>query len=653
MTRRRDNEFRLKPAAPKGKQSRAGERFLTGVLHGVNRAGGMPSRRPSTKPRPTLARLGRGAGAAAFAGSKLGPRSRRVVIKSRIVNLKRVTPQAVDAYLRYIARAGVGYDGQPTQPYGPETDAADWHEFAAAGRKDRHQFRFIVSAEDGSRLTDLRDFTRELMATMERDLVTDLEWIAVDHWDTDNPHTHVVLRGKDEWGKDLIIARQYLTDGMRLRACELSTRWLGQRTEIEILESLKRDVSQEAWTGLDRQLQTLARDGAINLARPNADVEVLQHRNLLIGRLQVLADMGLAREQESGLWELSSKAEATLRALGERGDIIRAMQRALRGQQRELALFDADPGAAPIVGRIVAAGYLDELEERAYAIVDGIDGRAHHVPIGQPDLNEFPVGGIVEARPTSLRAADRNVAALSRDGVYLTEEHRAHLRAQGDPRHDPDEIVDAHVRRLEALRQAGIVERETEGIWRIPPGRVARGHTHDRQRTGGVDVQLHSHLPIDRQVTTMGATWLDRTLVNGNAAIANAGFGTTVKEALRKRVDFLVEHGFAQRDGDRMNLPSNLVTALRQRDLDSVAKAIMAETGMSHRPLVDGERVTGVYRRMVVAASGRFAMLDDGLGFTLVPWRPVLEQRIGQQLTATTRGDQVTWSFGRQRGLSR
>ena len=613
----------------------------------------MPSRTSSTKPRPTLARLGRGAGAAAFAGSKLGPRSRRVVIKSRIVNLKRVTPQAVDAHLRYIVRAGVGHDGQPTQPYGPDTDAADWHEFAAAGRKDRHQFRLIVSAEDGARLTDLRDFTRELMATMERDLVTDLEWIAVDHWDTDNPHTHVVLRGKDEWGKDLIIARNYLTDGMRLRACELSTRWLGPRTEMEILETLKRDVSQEAWTGLDRQLQALARDGAINLARPNADVEALQHRNLLIGRLQVLEGMGLAREQSSGIWELASKAEATLRELGERGDIIRTMHRALRGQQRELALFDADSGAAPIVGRILATGYLDELEEQAYAIVDGIDGRAHHVPLGQADLSEFPVGGIVEARSTPLRAADRNVAALSKDGVYLTEEHRAHLRAQGDPRHDPEEIVDAHVRRLEALRRAGIVERETEGMWRVPPDLVARGHAYDRQRTGGVDIQLHSHLPIDRQVTTIGATWLDQTLVNGDVAIADIGFGATVKEALRKRLDFLIEHGFAQRDGDCLKVPSNLLTVLRQRDLDAIAKALAAETGTSYRPLVDGERTTGVYRRMVVTASGRFAMLDDGLGFSLVPWRPVLEQRIGQQLSATLRGDHVTWDLGRQRGLAR
>jgi len=653
MNRRDDTEFRLKPAAPRGRQSRAGERFTTRVLRAANRVGGMPLRTTSTKPRTTLARLGRGAGAAAFAGARLGPRSRRVVIKSRIVNLKHVTPPAVDAHLRYIARAGVGHDGQPTQLYGPDTDAADRHAFAAAGRKDRHQFRLIVAPEDGVRLTDLRDFTRELMATMERDLGTKLEWIAVEHWDTDNPHTHVVLRGKDEWGKDLIIARHYLTDGMRLRACELSTRWLGLHTEMEILESLQRDVSQEAWTGLDRQLQALARDGSINLARPKADVEALQHRSLLLGRLQVLAGMGLAREQGSGLWELAPKVEATLRTLGERGDILRTMQRALRGQPRELALFNADSRATPIIGRIVATGYLDELEERAYVIVDGIDGRAHHVPLGQADLSEFPVGGIVEAGPTPLRVADRNIAALGQDGMYLTAVHRAHLRTQADPRHDPDEILDAHVRRLEALRRAGIVERQTEGVWRIPSDLVARGHAYDRQRTDGVEVQLHSHLPIDKQVTALGATWLDQTIVKGNTPIASVGFGAAVKEAIRKRVHFLVEHGFAQGDGDRLQLPSNLLTSLRQRDLDDVAKTIAKETGMVHRPLIDGAHTTGVYRRVVVTASGRFAMLDDGLGFSLVPWRPVLEQRIGQQLSATMRGDRVSWSIGRQRGISR
>jgi hypothetical protein len=103
----------------------------------------------------------------------------------------------------------------------------------------------------------------------------------------------------------------------------------------------------------------------------------------------------------------------------------------------------------------------------------------------------------------------------------------------------------------------------------------------------------------------------------------------------------------------RVMTRTDLLAALRKRELDGIAETIRKETGMVHRPLVNGERTTGVYRRMVVAASGRFAMLDDGLGFSLVPWRPVIEQRIGHQLAATMHGDHVTWSFGRQRGLGR
>ena len=71
---------------------------------------------------------------------------------------------------------------------------------------------------------------------MERDLGTKLEWAAVDHWDTDNPHTHVVLRGKDSAGKDLIIDRDYLTQGMRARAAEVAESWLGLRSEQEVGE---------------------------------------------------------------------------------------------------------------------------------------------------------------------------------------------------------------------------------------------------------------------------------------------------------------------------------------------------------------------------------------------------------------------------------
>lgn len=155
--------------------------------------------------------------------------------------------------------------------------------------------------------------------------------------------------------------------------------------------------------------------------------------------------MGLAKEQGDGTWTLRADVEATLRALGERGDIVRTMQRALGNEQRELAIYDAARATKPIIGRVIATGYLEQLDERGYAIVDGIDGRAHHVRLGKRDPAEFARGSIVEVRPTRPRVADRNIAALSQDGLYLTAEHRERLQARADGQVDPEEIVDAHV----------------------------------------------------------------------------------------------------------------------------------------------------------------------------------------------------------------
>ena len=101
-----------------------------------------------------------------------------------------------------------------------------------------------------------------------------------------------------------------------------------------------------------------------------------------------------------------------------------------------------------------------------------------------------------------------------------------------------------------------------------------------------------------------------------------------------------------------MILARNLLGTLRNRELAQVAKDIAAETGLEHRPTTDGQRVAGIYRRSVMLASGRYAVLDDGIGFNLVPWKPVIERRLGQQLAATVRGDTAVWHFTRQRGLS-
>src|SRR5574340_649907 len=421
MSNQDDNRFRARPGAPKQR----GDAFINKVLRQTNKAGAELGKTVGKVGHRPGSRLGRGHVAARFAGASLTPNARRVTIKARLVNLAKAGPRSTAAHLRYIEREGVDRQGGPGHAYGPATDAADNAAFEAHGREDRHQFRFIVSPEDAEQLDDLRTYTRHLMARMEADLGTRLEWVAVDHWNTDNPHTHVVLRGKDDTGKDLIISRDYIAQGMRERASELATEWLGPRTELEIQQSLRREVDQERWTSLDRTLQREAQGGLVHINQPTEDPKRRQQRVLLIGRLQRLQHMGLAHESSPGMWAIQADAEQVLRTMGERGDIVRTMQRAMSCVPRDLAVFDAGESARSVVGRVAAKGMADELYDRGYLVVDGTDGKAHYIALNaKVELEQYPVGSVVEARGSAeIRAADKNIAALAVDGLYRTDHH--------------------------------------------------------------------------------------------------------------------------------------------------------------------------------------------------------------------------------------
>ena len=208
MTDRRDDDFRVRPSAPKNRGKGQGQSFVSKVLKQAGKASsGKSAVRHSaagsgarTGQRPG-SRLGRGHTAARFAGAKLTPMSRRVTIKTLLVNQQRASPQSLAKHLRYIERDGAGRDGEPGRAYGAQTDEADLDAFKERAADDRHHFRFIVSPEDGAELQELRTYTRHLVNRMEADLGMRLDWVAVDHWNTDNPHTHLIVRGRDDTAK--------------------------------------------------------------------------------------------------------------------------------------------------------------------------------------------------------------------------------------------------------------------------------------------------------------------------------------------------------------------------------------------------------------------------------------------------------------------
>src|SRR5262249_46935620 len=216
----------------------------------------------------------RGRGTAVVAGLKnrspwsrdggIRTRARRGAVKARIVKLNPqrgatrgrafVSAKAVEAHLRYLQRDSVTNDGEKGQVYSAERDVEDGRAFVERGREDRHQFRFVVSAEDGVELSNPHTTTRDLMKQMETDLGTRLDWIAVDHHNTGHPHTHIIVRGVTDDGKTLNILGDYIAHGIRERASEVVTRELGRQTEQQVMRSLEGEVEVDRFTRLDRML---------------------------------------------------------------------------------------------------------------------------------------------------------------------------------------------------------------------------------------------------------------------------------------------------------------------------------------------------------------------------------------------------------------
>ncbi|MDP3746658.1 MAG: DUF3363 domain-containing protein [Phenylobacterium sp.] len=634
-----EDRFRPRPG-----RARAGgtppRRFTSQVLQAAQKAGvGVASRLGRKPGRGGI--NGRGRVAARMLEGRLGAKSRRVVVKARLVVLARAAPGSAAAHLRYIRRDGVAPQGEPGQPYGPSADRADGEAFLERGRDDRHQFRFIVSPEDAQAVGAA--FTRRLMGQVEADLGTRLDWIAVDHHDTDNPHTHLIVRGVDDQGRDLVIARDYIAHGFRLRASMLATELLGPQSERELAERMAREVEAERWTSLDRRLAEQARAGGVALDGDD---------RLLRGRLATLERLGLAQPVAGG-WRLRGDFEPTLRAMGERGDILRALQRAF-SEPRPLEILHADAAPRVGIGRIVAKGLADELSGRGYLVLDGLDGRGRYLalPAGA-ELADFPKGAVVEVRAGAAgpRAADRALAAAAEAGLYRPSRRLDQLRAEGGGP-DPDAMVRAHVRRLEAMRRAGIAERLDTDLWRLPADFLDRAAAHDAGRFGALRVEVLAVEPPERLARAIGATWLDRALIAGLRPAAS-GFGAEAQAALDIRRDFLVGQGLATRRGPSVRLDRDLLATLRRRELAGVGARIAAESGLAHREPAPGDTVRGTYRRSLTLVSGRFAMIDDGLGFSLVPWRPVLARRLGQAVEgAIGRGGGVDWTFGRSRGLN-
>ena len=579
----RDDDFNPRPGRiHHGNQgAKRPKSFVGEVMRAAKKAGhrGQTFRRSSgTAGRSTF---GRGRRAALSLASR-SP-SRRVVVMARVVRHRggRFRSAPLSKHLAYLKRDGVTRDGADARMFDAASDDADTKAFAERCEEDRHHFRFTVSPEDAGQLADLRALTRELMKDAERDLGTGLDWVAVEHWNTDNPHVHVLVRGRADDGQDLVVSRDYISKGFRARAAERVTLEMGPRSEQEIRAGLENEVGAERWTSLDRSLRDISDEGGgVADLRPGGASEDPDLRRLMLGRAAKLERLGLAEQVGSAQWSLKPGLEPALRDLGIRGDIIKTMHRAMSGTGSKLDVtrfaLHGDQPAEPVLGRLVERGLHDELKGTVYAVIDGVDGRTHHLVFSDLEMTgDAKPGAIVESRAYDDDAGRKRLSLATR-----------------------------------------------------------------------------SDLSIEAQISAAGATWLDRQLLAKESALSSCGFGAEVRAAMDRRIDHLVERDLARRQGHRVIFVRDLLNTLRRRELDETAVRVAADTGLAHRPSAEGEHASGVYRERITLASGRFAVIDDGIGFQLVPWRPALEQRLGHQVSGVkVLGGNVAWNFGSKRGI--
>lgn len=588
------------------------------------------------------------------------PGQRRVVVKTRYVQGAGKNGKSA-AHLRYIQRDGTSRDGERGQLYTATEDPADGSAFVERGADDRHQFRFIVSPEDGADLSDLTAYTRDLMAHVETDLGTKLDWVAVNHHNTGHPHVHVIVRGKDELGENLVVNGDYLANGIRERASELTTLELGPVTEIEQSRKLSAEIDHDRFTRIDRAMTEEADERFLDLRHETADPKRQFNRTLRLRRLAKLEKMGLATEHAPGVWELSERMEPTLRELGERGDIIRNMHKALKadGLERDPMTFQIHDHApeVPIVGRVVDKYLTDELGENLSVVVDGIDGRTHHVAgIDPARVADARIGSVVEIGPpdTASRPSDRTIATIAEGGVYRPSRHLEQAKFEGRvPGGNYDGYVDAHVRRLEALRRPGIAERIDADQWRIPQDYEARAAAYDAGGNRQANIRILATARLEQQIGADGATWLDRRLVSAETSdLAPAGFGREVRDAMDHRRDHHIERGDAARKPNGgIAYRRNLLAKLREREIARIGGELAATKGLPFRAAADGETVSGKFTGTVQLSSGKFAMVEQSHEFTLVPWRLVVDRQLGKEVSGIVQGGSVSWQLGRRRAL--
>lgn len=561
-------------------------------------------------------------------GGAAGGARQRVVVKALVSRHNAGKARgSLARHASYLGRESASADGKPGVFYDASRDQVNARREVVQWADDRHHFRLIVSPEHGADIPDLTTYIREVMRRVQRDLGTKLEWVAVNHHNTDNPHAHVMIRGRREDGTDLVIPRRYISYGIRDRASEVATELLGERSAEEVRSAKAKEVEAERFTSLDRMIERHVEKGQINVSPSRHIGFGADDRKLVVGRLQFLAQMDLAHKGRGTHWQVEDNFKEVLRDLGARNDIIKQVYSSLGNEAGRVERMNAGAApSAPVSGVVIAKGSPDEIGEDRFVVVRDGTGRPHYGRVRDGDnFRDLRPGSIAElgAGTDRHRQVAEQIVAVARAnaGVYSDQLHEDFLRTSEPSSTDRQvaSLVRSATSRLDfvAGHEGPGVRALDDGQYAVDPEVFQKFSQRGSERT---DVRAIASHTLSEQVEAHAVTWLDRQAF-GDRPDTRLQNHPAVQEAIQQRQEWLVQHGYADRaqEDGRVVLRAEALRKLAAEERSDVAKRLAEKHDRPVEELSAGDTVTGVYRGTQQLHGGKLAIVTTEDAVVIAP----------------------------------
>ena len=585
-------------------------------------------------------------GRRAAATRNRGLSARRVIVKARVIKNSPSGRKVAGLHIKYIQRDGVGKDEEKGRLFSKKGQEILADDLTKTITGEKHQFRFIISPEDGHDI-DLEKFTKDLMNQAEIDTGQKLIWGAASHYNTDNPHIHIVVRGIDEFGDQVWLDREYISRGLRNRASEIITRELGCRTEIEIDQALTNEITKERYTVLDRQLDHRTINNQVIFADYDMNDPGRFTDSRLMSRVEKLKEVGLVKDLAPRKFEFVEGWQYKLKAMGQRGDIIKNIHAELGRSDTGNYHVHGKNDDFKIEGIVSRKGLADELSDRQFMIVENERGEIHYLEADnktQDTISEIQEGVIVKLeteKESWLKPSDKTIADVARgnDNIYSPDIHEKaigseYIKIRGK-KVETQAFIDAHKRRVQRLCRFGLAQDLGNGQFLIND--VEKQLT-DRDKSHPVKklkIIENSKLKLDQMVKYKGCTWLDRHTANlEDGTKAHLGFGSDVAKQARVRARFVKHLGIDPADPAR-------VKKLELIERKHVIHQEAQKTGLRHVYIEPGQKISGELKAVSETPSGKkYLRIDNAQSqeFSLVPWRKDFEKLVGSKQVQLSMG---------------